>query len=134
MGLRRHVRVHAKGNLGSLPQLTSAISQKLQFTFTLHIKEKDSRLQRQLEFVDSFTHAGKNYLLDGTFRSHANPLQFTSRNNVETRSQFGKKTENRQIGIRLNRIADGVWDRAKCPVKRPVALADRISGVDIQRC
>src|SRR5215471_8449996 len=134
MRLRRHVRVHAKGNLGSLPQLTSAISQKLQFALTLHIKEKNSRLKRLLDFLQSFAHAGKNYLLDGTFRRQSNALQLTSGNNVEARSQFGQKTESRQIGIRLNRIADGVWDRAKCPVKGPVAFADCTSRVDIQRC
>src|SRR5215813_429547 len=134
MGLRRHIRIHAKGNLGTLPQLTSAISQKLQFTLTLHIKEKNSRLQRQPEFVNGLTHTGKNYFFDSTLGGYSNPLQLTSRNNVETSPQFSQKTENCQIGICLYRIADGVWDRAEGPVKGPVALTDSAGRVDVQRC
>src|SRR5882672_3575239 len=64
MRFRWNIRIHAQGDVRGLAQLRGAGSQKLKFSFTLHVEKKNAVAQGQLQFIGSFTNAGKYDLLE----------------------------------------------------------------------
>ncbi len=125
MGLSGDVGVRAHRELRHLAKVSRARRQQLQFAGALHIEQQNTGPEREVDFFGQLADSGENHVARGFPADLLYPLQFTAGDDIESGAQARQQSQDREIGVGLHRVADGVLAAAKGLVKLPVALANR---------
>src|SRR5258708_16385324 len=105
MSLCGNVRVDPDRNTGLLAQFGRALSQQLEFAFTLHIEKQNAAAQGKLQFFGGLAHAGEDNLVHGLLACGSYPFELASGNDVEPPSPLPQQNQNTEIWIGFFRKA-----------------------------
>ena len=127
-----HIGAESDGDVGLQTELSGKFVHPLQFPFGLHIDPCHIRAQRRFNFGLGFADARE----DNARRVCAdlqNTKELTAGDDVEACAFFFEQTKDGEIGVGLDRIADGWLQRRKCRRDAAVVFADAIGRVNVQR-
>ena len=103
-----------------------------QFSFTLDVEAVNALLQRVLDFVARFAHAGERaFGRIAACREHTKEL--AAGNDVEACARTYEQFQDRAIRVRLDRIANEVIQRRERGVESCVVIENCPRAVDVSR-
>src|SRR5271166_1828777 len=133
MGLRGDIGIHAHRKSRRLTKLRRTRCQQLQFAGAFHVEKQDTGLERKVDFFRQLPDSGEDNITRGFPANLLYSLQFAAGDDIESSAHLSEQSQDRKIVIGLYRIADRVLAPAERPVELLVALANRRSGVNVQR-
>src|SRR5271157_2608235 len=127
------IRVPPHRELRCLAKMHRARCQQLQFTGAFNVEKQNTGPERQIDLLGQLANSGENHVTRGFPSEFLYSLQFAAGNDVEPSAKPREQSQDREIRIGLHRITDGVVASPKSFVKLLVALADRRTGIHVER-
>ena len=117
-------------NPSLLPEPRSLLRDLLELPLGLGVEREDSGLQSKSDLRLRLADAGKDDPLRGepALQSGA---QLAARDDVRAGAERGEDAQDREVRVRLRRVADEMGDGGERRVEPPEALLDRGAAVDI---
>ncbi len=132
MGARIHVGVDAQRHRRAPAGRGRHRIEALELRLALDVEALDARFERHAHLRFRFAHAGEDHPIGAPAgREHARELP--ARDDVEARAHAGEKVEDREVGVRLHRVADEVVEPGEPLVEVAEGGFDRGARVDVAR-
>ena len=112
MGLGVHVRIHSNGDGCLLLQFAGNPVDAFELGNAFDIEAVDSLAKGEGDFVLRLADTGKGALL-GIPAGGDDSLEFPAADNIEAAALIGERTHDRQIAVRLHRVANQVIQRGE---------------------
>src|SRR5262245_39261450 len=109
---------------------SSYIVDQIELWSRLHVEKQNTGIERVLDLFRGFANSSENDLLSGSSCPQYSK-QFTAGDDVEPSTPFGEPTEDVDIRIRLNGVADQMRDRLECFIEYADMPLKRLLTVDV---
>ena len=114
-------------------QPRGTLGKHVQFGFAFEIEHQNTGAKRGIHFLRRFADAGKHDAAARPAIGNQHPLKFAAGNNIKAGSKLRKQAKNREIGVGLHRVAEGVRMAGESRIQCLKALLDGGCRVDVKR-
>src|SRR5260221_11293822 len=104
----------------------------MKFFFRFDIEACDIVVQRMADLVSRFAHTG-NRTFRRTTAGGDDSIEFSAGDDVKSGTFFSQNSENRQIRIRFNRIADFTIEWLERAIQSAIMIKNSLLAIHIQR-
>ena len=127
----RDVRVHPYGNRRPLIQGFGDLVNRAQFLFRFDIETEYLAAQSVLDLFAAFADTRKGTLCR-IASGFDDPIKFASGNNVKPSALIGEETNDGEVRICFDRVADLVMELVQCLIEPLVVIYDGLRTVDVE--
>ena len=127
---RVHVRIHAHGDRSDEGQEPRPCFEPLELGRALHVEAADARLEGEIDLRHRLADAREDDVLSRA-AGPQHPLEFARGHDVETGPEIPHQAQDRQVGVRLDGVADANPTALESSGKALVAGLDGRRRIDV---